>query len=158
MSTPNLRGIVASPEWMGEALCRQSDPELFYPDTGHNSRDARAVCVRCPVKAECLAYAIEHHERYGVWGGLSERQRRHLRETGGRSVNRTRTDAREQPWWQRGPDEREGVVRELAATLTDAQIGVRLGCHRKTVLAIRTANGIPPARPRCGGTARAGVA
>jgi len=106
------------------------------------------------VRTECLAYAIEHREYYGVWGGLSERQRRHMRETGGRSVNSNRTDAREQPWYQRGPDERESVVRKLAATLSDAQIGARLGCHRKTVLAIRTANGIPPARPRYGGWAK----
>ena len=158
MSTPNLRGIVASPEWMAAAACRESDPALFYPETGHSSRDGRAVCARCPVRAACLAYAIEHREYHGVWGGLSERQRRHLRETGGRPVSRTRTDAREQPWYQRGPDERAGQVRELAATLTDAQIGVRLGCHRQTVLAIRSAAGIPPARPRCGGTGRAGAA
>jgi len=158
MSRLDLRGIVTSPEWMSDALCRDSDPEIFYPGTGHDSRDARAVCARCPVRAACLAYAIEHREYHGVWGGQSERQRRNVRENGGRPVNRTRTDAREQPWYQRGPDERVGQVRELAATLTDAQIGVRLGCHRKTVLAIRSAAGIPPARPRCGGTGRAGAA
>lgn len=151
MSPPNLKGIVASPKWMADAECKQSDPELFYPDTGHSSRDGRAVCARCPVEAECLAYAIEHHERYGVWGGMSERQRRHMREIGGRSIKRTQTNAREQPWHQWGPDKRESVVRRLAATLTDAQIGARLGCHRKTVLAFRTATGIPPAYPRIGG-------
>jgi len=139
MSTPDLRGIVASPGWMAAGLCRQRDPELFYPATGHSSRDARAVCARCPVRAQCLAYAIEHRERYGVWGGMSERQRRHLREKG-------------------RPDQRVGVVRKLAATLSDSQIAVQLGCSRRTVRDIRAAAGIPPAYPRRGGITRAGAA
>jgi len=104
------------------------------------------------VRAACLAYAIEHRE-LGVWGGLSERQRRHLRETKGGSVNRTGTDARQSS--PRGPDKREGQVRELAATLSDSQIAARLGCCRQTVLSIRAAAGIPPARARHGGTGRA---
>ena len=153
MSTPNLRGIVESPEWMAAAACRESDPEIFYPSTGRSSRDGRAVCGRCPVQAACLVYAIEHREHYGVWGGLSERQRRRLRETGGRSVNGTGTDARQSS--PRGPDKREGQVRELAATLSDSQIAARLGCCRQTVLSIRAAAGIPPARARHGGTGRA---
>jgi WhiB family redox-sensing transcriptional regulator len=145
MSPPNLKGIVASPKWMADAECKQSDPELFYPDTGHSSRDGRAVCARCPVRAECLAYAIEHHERYGVWGGMSERQRRHMRETGGRSVNRTGTDARQG---------RTEVVRKLAATLSDSEIAKQLGCPRRTVMRVRALAGIPPARARYGGWAK----
>ena len=154
---PDFVNIVASPEWMAAGLCRQSDPALFFPESGHGSEDARAVCARCPVRAACLAYALAHRERYGVWGGLSERQRRHLRETGGRAVNRTGTDARRKTRGPRGPDEREGVVRELAATLTDSEIAARLGCHRQTVMSIRAAAGISPAYSRRGGT-RAGAA
>ena len=144
MSPPSLRGIVTSPEWMANALCRRSDPDLFYPGTGHSSQEGRAVCARCPVRTECLAYAIEHREYYGVWGGLSERQRRHMRETGGRSVNRTGSDAKQNQG-------RTEMVRKLAATFSDSEIATQLGCPRRTVMRIRGAAGIPPAHPRYGG-------
>jgi WhiB family transcriptional regulator, redox-sensing transcriptional regulator len=67
-----------TPEWMTRGLCAQTDPEQFFPDPGAQSRAAKAVCSHCPVRAECLEYAIEHDERWGVWGGLSERERRPL--------------------------------------------------------------------------------
>lgn len=66
-------------DWMRFGLCAQTDPEAFYPDRGENATSAKTVCAGCPVRAECLAYALEHGERFGVWGGLSERERRVLR-------------------------------------------------------------------------------
>ncbi len=66
------------PEWYADALCAQVADEPFFPDKGGSIREAKSVCARCPVKAECLAYALDRHERYGIWGGLSERQRRPL--------------------------------------------------------------------------------
>lgn len=72
---------LGSPEstvWMRDGLCAQTDPEAFYPDRGGSARAAKAVCLGCPVRSECLAYAVEHGERFGVWGGLSERERRAL--------------------------------------------------------------------------------
>ncbi len=65
--------------WREHALCAQTDPEAFFPEKGGSTREAKKVCQTCPVQAECLAYALEHDERFGIWGGLSERERRRLR-------------------------------------------------------------------------------
>lgn len=65
--------------WQDEALCAQTDPDAFFPEQGMSSRDAKSVCAACPVRQECLEYALENDERFGVWGGLSERERRALR-------------------------------------------------------------------------------
>jgi len=61
-------------------LCAQADPELFYPqyDSPSFTEDAIAVCDRCPVRAECLDWALDHEEQ-GVWGGTSEATRRSLK-------------------------------------------------------------------------------
>lgn len=64
------------PGWVRDAVCAQTDPELFFPEKGGSTAAAKRVCAGCPVRAECLAYAIEHGERFGIWGGKSERQRR----------------------------------------------------------------------------------
>ena len=65
--------------WMDLALCAETDPEIFYPEKGGSTREAKLICSRCEVRAECLEYALEHDERFGIWGGLSERQRRNLK-------------------------------------------------------------------------------
>lgn len=67
------------PSWRNQAACRGMDADLFYPDRGESLAEARAVCRRCPVQAECLGTAVAQGERFGVWGGSSERQRRDLR-------------------------------------------------------------------------------
>lgn len=66
------------PAWMSKALCAQTDPEAFYPEKGGSTREAKQVCSRCPVSAECLDAALEREERFGIWGGMSERERRRL--------------------------------------------------------------------------------
>jgi len=68
----------AYPPWMDQGLCAQADPEAFFPDKGGSTREAKAICARCPVAAECLDHALEHQERFGIWGGLSERERRRI--------------------------------------------------------------------------------
>lgn len=65
--------------WQADALCAQTDPEAFFPEKGGSTRDAKKVCGSCMVKSECLEYALENDERFGIWGGLSERERRRLR-------------------------------------------------------------------------------
>lgn len=65
---PNLPG----------ALCQETDPEIFYPEQGESPELAQRVCRSCPVRDECLEFALEHDERFGVWGGLSARQRHKL--------------------------------------------------------------------------------
>lgn len=65
--------------WHERALCAQTDPEAFFPEKGGSTREAKKVCVSCEVRAECLEYALENDERFGIWGGLSERERRKLK-------------------------------------------------------------------------------
>lgn len=65
--------------WQERALCAQTDPEAFFPEKGGSTREAKKVCTQCEVRAECLEYALAHDERFGIWGGLSERERRKLK-------------------------------------------------------------------------------
>jgi len=66
------------PEWTLAAACQYVDAEIFFPEKGGSTREAKQVCAGCPVTAECLAFALEHHERFGIYGGLSGRERRRL--------------------------------------------------------------------------------
>ena len=66
-------------EWQERALCAQTDPEAFFPEKGGSTRDAKRICSSCDVRGECLEYALGNDERFGIWGGLSERERRRLR-------------------------------------------------------------------------------
>ena len=68
-----------APEWQERALCSQTDPEAFFPEKGGSTREAKRICSRCEVKGECLEFALGHDERFGIWGGLSERERRKLK-------------------------------------------------------------------------------
>lgn len=65
-----------------QALCAQTDPELFFPESGGSTLDARKICVECPVKTECLLEALVNNYDDGVWGGLSPRERRALKNQG----------------------------------------------------------------------------
>jgi len=69
--------------WQERALCAQTDPEAFFPEKGGSTREAKKVCRACDVRAECLEYALAHDERFGIWGGLSERERRRLKRQAG---------------------------------------------------------------------------
>ena len=69
--------------WQERALCAQTDPEAFFPEKGGSTREAKRVCGGCEVRTECLGYALEHDERFGIWGGLSERERRRLKRQAG---------------------------------------------------------------------------
>ena len=64
--------------WQERSLCAQTDPEAFFPEKGGSTREAKKVCVSCEVRVECLEYALANDERFGIWGGLSERERRKL--------------------------------------------------------------------------------
>jgi WhiB family redox-sensing transcriptional regulator len=72
-------------DWAADALCAQTDPEAFFPEKGGSVRDAKRICnghadrPPCPVREECLKAALERDERFGIFGGLSERERRALR-------------------------------------------------------------------------------
>lgn len=77
-----LAALVVSSEqlsWQERSLCAQTDPEAFFPEKGGSTREAKRVCLSCEVRSECLEYALAHDERFGIWGGLSERERRRLK-------------------------------------------------------------------------------
>ena len=65
--------------WRLDALCAETDPEAFFPEKGGSTREAKKVCLSCDVRGECLEYALQNDERFGIWGGLSERERRKLK-------------------------------------------------------------------------------
>ena len=65
--------------WQADSLCTQTDPEAFFPEKGGSTRDAKRICAECTVKTQCLEYALANDERFGIWGGLSERERRKYR-------------------------------------------------------------------------------
>jgi WhiB family redox-sensing transcriptional regulator len=81
-----LDALQRRPVWQDEGICAQTDPEAFYPEKGGNTRPAKQICASCPVKVECLEWAVENREGFGVWGGLSERERRPLLEKRHRRV------------------------------------------------------------------------
>jgi WhiB family redox-sensing transcriptional regulator len=72
-----LRAVRA--EWIEQASCRGVDPELFFPARGSPTKEVKAFCKDCVVREECLDYALAHNERWGIWGGTTEKERRRLR-------------------------------------------------------------------------------
>jgi WhiB family redox-sensing transcriptional regulator len=64
--------------WQVDASCRGVDAELFFPPTEEEAGTAKAICETCPVRLTCLAFALERNERFGVWGGLTEKERGRL--------------------------------------------------------------------------------
>ncbi|HEY9556843.1 MAG TPA: WhiB family transcriptional regulator [Acidimicrobiales bacterium] len=67
------------PSWQRQAACRGEDPELWFPGRGASTSEAKSICAECPVADECKATGLQ--EKHGIWGGLSERQRRQERST-----------------------------------------------------------------------------
>jgi WhiB family transcriptional regulator, redox-sensing transcriptional regulator len=74
--------------WMFEAACRGMDAEIFFPASDGDDAAAKAVCDACPVRAACLAFAIDHSERFGIWGGLDEKQRARMTDEQREAVRR----------------------------------------------------------------------
>lgn len=72
------RDMTDRPPWQDDALCAQVGDEFWFPEKGGSTAPAKRVCMSCPVSAECLAYAMARQERFGIWGGYSERERRKL--------------------------------------------------------------------------------
>lgn len=66
--------------WQDDALCAEIGGDTWYPDKGGSTKEAKKICLECPVRAECLQYALDHDERFGIWGGKSERERRKMRQ------------------------------------------------------------------------------
>src|SRR5688572_17051637 len=73
-------GLVGErPGWQTRANCMGVDPDLFFPERGQSTREAKEVCRGCVVREDCVEYALANGEKFGIWGGMSERERRRLR-------------------------------------------------------------------------------
>jgi WhiB family transcriptional regulator, redox-sensing transcriptional regulator len=64
--------------WMFDAACRGMDADVFFPTADADPQPGKGVCASCPVRVACLAFALEHGERFGIWGGLDEKERARL--------------------------------------------------------------------------------
>lgn len=67
------------PVWHAQALCAQTGADFFFPEPGSSVREAKRICGMCEMRSACLEYALDNDERFGVWGGLSEKERLELR-------------------------------------------------------------------------------
>jgi WhiB family redox-sensing transcriptional regulator len=74
----DVASLPQPPAWTEQALCAQIDLEAFFPEKGGSTRAAKRICAECPVKTPCLRYALDHAERFGIWGGVTERERRRM--------------------------------------------------------------------------------
>ncbi len=80
MDTKLIEALVLDKlSWQDFANCSGADQDLFFPERGASTRKAKSICAACTVKVECLEFAITQGERFGIWGGLSERERRKIR-------------------------------------------------------------------------------
>lgn len=79
MDTVTVMFGVHNMTWQRRANCMGVDPDLFFPERGASTREAKEVCRGCVVRADCLEYAITSGEKFGIWGGMSERERRRIR-------------------------------------------------------------------------------
>lgn len=77
--------------WQDYSSCRGADADLFFPERGASTRKAKSICAACEVRVECLEFAIVSGEKFGIWGGLSERERRRIRKE--RSIAARRREA-----------------------------------------------------------------
>ena len=68
----------SSTSWQHAARCRGIDPDVFHPQSDEEADEAKAICASCPVREPCLEYALVVREKLGVWGGLTERERRRV--------------------------------------------------------------------------------
>ena len=73
-----LQGLPTSTGWRQKAACRGVDPEIFHPSEEDDPTPAKAICAECPVREACLEHALAVREKHGVWGGLTERERRRV--------------------------------------------------------------------------------
>ncbi|MGX4688578.1 WhiB family transcriptional regulator [Streptomyces sp. JNUCC 63] len=73
----------AGSAWQDRALCTQTGADFFFPEPGSSVREAKRICGMCEMRSACLEYALENDERFGVWGGLSEKERQALRRANG---------------------------------------------------------------------------
>ena len=131
---PRRRNLAAparfAARWRELTACRGTDLEVFFPERGESAEPARRICAACPVRQPCLDYAISNRITHGIWGGLSERERRAQRSGWVRASRRERDRA---------------VLAAEAAGYTAAAIGRSFSLSRTSVTRIvRTGNDTGP--------------
>ena len=104
--------------WRYRAACRGADLSVFFPGRGEPAEPARQICAGCPVRQPCLDYALSHAITHGIWGGLTERERRALQSRWVRASRRERDEA---------------IAAAAAAGYTKASIGREFGLARISV-------------------------
>jgi WhiB family redox-sensing transcriptional regulator len=77
--TKSATPVEPDKNWLDYTNCRGVDPDLFFPNRGESTREAKEVCRGCEVSHDCLEFALQNLEKFGIWGGLSERERRRIR-------------------------------------------------------------------------------
>lgn len=125
----------ADSNWQEQAVCASVDPDLFFPPKGLPSREAKSVCSGCPVRVECLEYALTIPLIFGVWGGTTEQERRKLKPASYTSRKVAMSDI----------EKRRNEVRRLhAAGLTDPEVASRMGMASDSIARIRRRIGLKP--------------
>ena len=122
---PRYRNLAAlarfAARWRQQAACHGTDLNMFYPERGETADPARQVCARCPVRQPCLEYALSNRIMFGIWGGLTERERRPLQSKWVMAERRDRDRA---------------ILAADAAGYTTAAIGRSFGLSRTSVIRI----------------------
>lgn len=83
------KNLMLDTSWRESSNCLGVDPDLFFPERGASTREAKEVCRGCVVREDCLEFALQNSEKFGIWGGMSERERRRIRRQ--RALERERT-------------------------------------------------------------------
>lgn len=118
--TEQASEIPEPPWWRALGACRGIDPAIFFPERGESCVEAKAVCAGCPVRGECLDFALDVGEHFGIWGGTSERERQRMR----------RGRRGPAPW----SGERRRQVRSMSTQgLTISEIARELGVSARTI-------------------------
>lgn len=114
-------------EWQRDALCAQVDHDLFFPDPCGSAAAAKRICQGCDVKTECLQYALDNHINHGVWGGLSDRERRTL-------TRKQRVGSNGTGWSSLPRVERDAeIIRLTTAGATAERVAEQMGVSQRTV-------------------------
>lgn len=121
--------------WRESARCAQSDPEVWFPEKGGQPFTAKRICLSCPVRVDCLTWAMENPVE-GVWGGTTLPERRALAK--GRKYD---------PTYSQAGEREASIARYHADGLYDREIGIRMRLHTDTVGRIRRALGLPANGP-----------
>src|ERR1700712_810416 len=108
--------------WQERANCLGVDPDLFFPERGASTKEAKGVCGGCEVRMEGLEYALRHGEKFGIWGGMSERERRRIRRQ--RELPRRGLAS---AWRRRSDGRRQRIARPPSRSLADASLDRRVG-------------------------------